>query len=185
MDLKFIKCPDLSKVEQNRKRGYTNDALICGDPIRLPQKVWTFNEVKDIRGRKTLTANEGSENVEIPWVEGMQPYLGKYLIYAYFIQMFIYLYLKTFKYCFFNFLLNNKMMLCKFPTALSKGDCGAPVWNEEYDQWNLKTLTIVAVFEGWYSETSGIPDGHAKDIWFTKVTNDKVLKFIKDIISKK
>ena len=85
MDLKFIKCPDLSKVEQNRKRGYTNDALICGDPIRLPQKVWTFNEVKDIRGRKTLTANEGSENVEIPWVEGMQPYLGKYLIYAYFI----------------------------------------------------------------------------------------------------
>ena len=79
MDLALIKCPDMNNVQEDyRKRLHFNDALICGKPILPPQKVWKFKETKNILGRKTLTPNHGSENVEIPWVQGMKPYLGIY-----------------------------------------------------------------------------------------------------------
>ena len=80
IDLKFINCPDMDEVEDYRKRSDLNDALVCGKPILPPQKVWKFKETKDIRGTKTLTANAGAEQVLIPWVQGMKPYLGKYFI---------------------------------------------------------------------------------------------------------
>ena len=80
MDLKFIKCPNMDEIKEDyRKRPHLNDALVCGKTILPPQKVWKFKETKDIRGKKTLTANVGAEKVPIPWVPGMKPYLGKYL----------------------------------------------------------------------------------------------------------
>jgi len=64
---------------------------------------------------------------------------------------------------------------------MSDGDCGAPVWKEN-EEGNPK---IVAVYEGWVrKKMSGLPTGYGHDMWFTKVTNNKVLKFINDVISK-
>jgi hypothetical protein len=81
MDLKFVKCPDMDEIKEDyRKRSHLNDALVCGKTILPPQKVWKFKETKNIRGIKTLTAHGGADKVPIPWVQGMKPYIGKYLV---------------------------------------------------------------------------------------------------------
>jgi len=84
MDLRLNACPDMNEVEEDyRKRQYLNDALICGEPIPPPQKVWEFTETTNILGRKTLRPNGGSVNVEIPRIQGMKEYLGKYLLFTF------------------------------------------------------------------------------------------------------
>ena len=77
--------------------------------------------------------------------------------------------------------MTNKNIILQFTTALTEGDCGAPLWKEK-EEGNPK---IVALYEGWSKKhLSGLPDGYGHDMWLTSVANNKVLEFINDIISK-